>query len=79
MNLGEFEMSKNNRKPIKVATDSSEIQYITDSDIEMDKRAKQAVKAAVSKAEICNKPVAKYDKIHKKAYLAYPDGRREYV
>lgn len=34
---------------------------LTPSDIEMDIRALEAVKAAILKAEICKKPVAKYD------------------
>lgn len=50
----------------------------TDSDKEMDKRAKSAVKAAVKKAKICNYPIASYDKNNNKPYIEYPDGRREY-
>ena len=49
---------------------------MTDLEKDMDYRAKQAVKAAVSKAEVCKKPVAKYDVATKTAYLQYPDGSR---
>lgn len=66
---------KGRKNSIRIGARSSEDEYVTVRDIEMDKRAKQAVKAAVSKAEVCNKPVAKYDKVQKKAYLEYPDGR----
>jgi hypothetical protein len=45
----------------------------------MDKRAVQAVKSAVNKAKICKKPVAKYDKVAKKAYIQYSDGVKKYV
>lgn len=52
---------------------------ISKRDAEMDARAKQAVKSAVAKAEFCKKPVAKYDKIIKKAYIEYADGTKKYV
>ncbi len=50
----------------------------TEGDIEMDKRAKSAVKAAVKKAKVCSYPIASYDKSVNKPYIEYPDGRREY-
>lgn len=52
---------------------------ITDSDFEMDRRARLAVEAAVAKAKACNKPVARYDAKTGRAYLEYCDGTREYV
>lgn len=61
---------------IKVVPESSRENYTTDLEKDMDFRAKQAVKAAVSKAEVCKKPVAKYDVATKTAYLQYPDGSR---
>lgn len=64
---------------IVVAEKAKQRQYISDSDAEMDIRAVEAVRAAVSKAEICKKPIAKYDAATKKAYIEYPDGRREYA
>ncbi|MFQ8664977.1 hypothetical protein [Anaerostipes caccae] len=48
------------------------------SDEEMDARFNLAVDRAIQKAKIMGKPVAKYDEKLKKAYLEYPDGRREY-
>lgn len=61
---------------IKVVPVSKHDGYITERDAEMDARARQAVKAAVSKAKFCKKPVAGYDVERKKAYLQYPDGSR---
>lgn len=46
---------------------------------EMDKRATHAVKVAVEKAKICNKPVARYDAVKKIPYLEYADGRKKYA
>lgn len=48
------------------------------SDEEMDARFNLAVDRAIQKAKIMGKPIAKYDEKLKKAYLEYPDGRREY-
>lgn len=61
---------------IKVIPESNRESYTTDLEKDMDYRAKQAVRAAVSKAEVCKKPVAKYDIATKTAYLQYPDGSR---
>ena len=61
---------------IKVVPEADRENYTTDLEKDMDFRAKQAVKAAVSKAEVCKKPVAKYDIATKTAYLQYPDGSR---
>lgn len=52
---------------------------ITGEDAEMDLRAKAAVQAAIERAKICKKPIAKYDIETERAYLEYPDGRKEYV
>ena len=48
-------------------------------ELDMDRRAKAAVKAAIQRAKVCNKPIAKYDARKKKAYLLYPNGVKEYV
>lgn len=61
---------------IKVIPESNREHYTTDLEKDMDFRAKQAVKAAVSKAKVCKKPIAKYDTATKTAYLLYPDGIR---
>ncbi len=62
------------------AGDTEAIQNeLTPNDIEMDKRANAAVKAAIERAKICKKPIARYDAATKRAYLEYADGSREYA
>ena len=70
---------KKKKYNIKVVNPAEREQYISDNDMEMDLRASAAVKAALNKAEICKKPIAKYDKEKKKAYVEYPSGRRVIV
>lgn len=53
--------------------------YLTDGDREMDLRATAAVEAAIQKAKICKKPIARYDVETKEAYLEYPDGTKKYT
>lgn len=65
--------------PVKVVPALQAGETITLKDAEMDVRATQAVRAAIAKAEICKKPVAKYDIKLKKAYVEYADGERKYV
>ncbi len=64
---------------IYVAETNEYDEYLTDSDREMDARARQAVKAAIEKAEFCKKPVAKYDVITRRSYIEYPTGEKLYV
>ena len=71
-----MENIKTKRHNVKVVDSSNQKKYISDSDAEMDARAVEAVRAAVSKAEVCKKPIAKYDVVTKKAYVEYPSGRR---
>lgn len=52
---------------------------LTVSDNEMDKRAVEAVKAAINKAKICKKPIAGCDKEKKAAYVEYANGERKYA
>ena len=66
-------------RKIKVVTAVEQQGVISNRDAEMDARAVQAVKSAVKKAEFCKKPVAKYDKVAKKAYVQYADGVRKYA
>ncbi len=68
-----------NGKKIRVVATVERQSAISNRDAEMDARAVQAVKSAVKKAEFCKKPVAKYDKAAKKAYVQYADGVRKYV
>lgn len=74
-----MEEVKDCKRKIKVIDSEQHSDYISDADAEMDKRAIAAVRAAISKAEVCKKPIAKYDINRKQAYLEYPDGRKEYV
>lgn len=63
----------------QVVYDTDQRAYISESDAEMDARAVEAVRAAISKAVFCKKPVAKYDLETKRAYIEYPNGERKYV
>lgn len=45
-------------------------------DKEMDRKVVAAVRSAISKAKVCDKPIAKYDVVKKTAYIEYADGRR---
>ena len=42
-------------------------------------RAKEAVKAALEKAKVCKKPIARYDIEAKRAYIEDAEGNRRYV
>ena len=67
---------------VKVISDSrSALQdgLISTNDAEMDKRAVAAVRSAIHKAQICNKPIARYDIKTQKAFLEYADGSIQYV
>ncbi len=50
----------------------------SESDREMDERAKSAVKAAINKAKVCKQPVARYDTEKRIPYLEYPNGEIVY-
>ena len=65
----------------KNASEKSLLQsgVITDSDAEMDKRARIAIKTAINKTKVLGKPVAVYDVKTKKSYLEYSDGKREEI
>ena len=49
------------------------------SDEEMTYRFKESIRIDNEVRKIMGLPSAKYDSKSKKAYLEYPDGRREYV
>lgn len=49
------------------------------SDEELTRRFKESIRIDNEIRKIKGLPVAKYDAKEKKAYLEYPDGRREYV
>lgn len=49
------------------------------SDDELTERFKESIRIDNEIRKIKGLPVAKYDDKSKKAYLEYPDGRRQYV
>lgn len=65
-----------NKKIVEVVNSSIDL---PEQDREMDRRATCAIKAAVTKAKVCNRPIAKYDAEKKMAYIEYADGRRVYA
>ncbi len=72
-------LRKGKKRTIRVINTKNQNQYISKSDAEMDYRGRQAVKAAIHKAKVCKKPIARYDASAKKAYIEYADGARVYV
>ena len=72
-------VSTKSGRVIKVISQEEEKNTLTVSDNEMDERAVEAVKAAISKAKICKKPIAGYDKEKKLAYVEYANGERKYA
>lgn len=66
-------------RSITVVTADSFGADITSTDAEMDKRAKAAVSSAISKAKICKKPIARYDRLRCRAYIEMADGEKRYV
>lgn len=72
-------VSTENGKIITVVSREEEKNMLTASDNEMDRRAVEAVKAAINKAKICKKPIAGYDKESKTAYVEYANGERKYA
>ena len=37
------------------------------------------MKAALHRAKVCKKPIARYDMDTKRAYIEYPNGERKYI
>lgn len=72
-------VSNKNGKMIKIISRQEEKEMLSESDSEMDRRAVEAVKAAINKAKICKKPIAGYDKERKAAYIEYANGERKYA
>lgn len=64
---------------VKVIDAQEKDAYLTQDDIDMDIRAKAAVRAALNKAEICGEPIARYDTLTERALIEYPDGTIKYV
>lgn len=72
-------VSTKNGRVIKVVSRQEEKEILSASDSEMDRRAVEAVKAAINRAKICKKPIACYDKEKKAAYIEYANGDRKYA
>lgn len=68
-----------NGRTIRVVSQEERDSVISESDAEMDYRAEEAVKAALHRAKVCKKPIARYDMDTKRAYIEYPNGERKYV
>ncbi len=51
--------------------------FISESDAEMDYRAEEAVKAALHRAKVCKKPVARYDMDTKKSIYRISKWRKK--
>ena len=64
---------------VKVIVSDDPTYGISESDAEMDRRAQEAVKAAINRAIICKKPLATYDGVNKRDCVETPDGERKYV
>lgn len=52
---------------------------ISKEDADMDKKAKEAISAAIKKRKVLAKPIAVYDKDSHKTYLEYSDGKRKEI
>ncbi len=52
---------------------------ISPEDKAMDKRVTAAVRSAINKAIVCDKPIAKYDLRSKKAFVEQPNGEKKHV
>lgn len=77
--MNKVEIKIGNTKRIVNVISRNSKKSISENDSEMDKRATYAVKAAIKKAKICKKPVAKYDAAQKKAYIEYANGTKKYL
>lgn len=69
----------NNNRLVTVVSPENAKAVLSQTDIETDYRAREAVKAAINRAEICKKPIAKYDAVNQKAYLQTADNKKIYV
>ena len=67
-----------NGMTVKVVPPEEYRDFISESHAEMDYRAQEDVKAALHRAKVCKKPIARYDMDTKRAYIEYPNGERKY-
>lgn len=64
---------KLNGRTVRVVSPEMQKTVITDADTDMDNRAKCAVKAAINRAQVCRKPIARYDAKARKVYIENAD------
>lgn len=74
-----YKITLSNGMTVKVVPPEEYRDFISESDAEMDYRVEEAVKAALHRAKVCKKPIARYDMDTKRAYIEYPNGERKYV
>ena len=65
-----------NGMAVKVIDNTEKQETLSQEDKDMDIRAKEAVKAALEKAKVCKKPIARYDIETKRAYIEDAEGNR---
>ncbi|PWJ11962.1 hypothetical protein [Ruminococcus flavefaciens] len=68
-----------NGMKIKVIDSQEKDSFLTQDDKDMDIRANAAVKAALNKAKICGKPIARYDTVTHRVYIENADGTIRFV
>ena len=68
-----------NGMAVKVIDNTEKQETLSQEGKDMDIRAKEAVKAALEKAKVCKKPIARYDIEAKRAYIEDAEGNRRYV
>ena len=68
-----------NGMTVKVIDNTEKQDNLSQEDKDMDIRANEAVKAAIEKAKVCKKPIARYDIETKRAYIEDAEGNRRYV
>ena len=68
-----------NGRAVKIIDNTEKQDNLSQEDKDMDIRAKEAVKAALEKAKVCKKPIARYDIETKRAYIEDVEGNRRYV
>lgn len=69
----------NGNRSVTVVSAESSKAAITPNDAEMDIRAKEAVKSAINRAKTCKKPIARYDRKTRRAYIETANGEKIYV
>lgn len=77
--MSDIKIRRTTKYSVKVISPDNSSAAVSQTDAEMDLRAKQAVRSAIEKAKCCKKPVAHYDTVTKRTYVEYPNGEKRYV